>query len=53
MLLFRKNWPMEGLPVSGSHMRLGIFVLPGNTREKAELFGGGNQMPPDVIVSNN
>ena len=50
ILLCRKNVSVEGVPASGSHLRLGVYVLPGNTKEKAQIFSGFHQ--PDIINPN-
>ena len=49
-LLYRNTWPKKGLPdVAGSHMRLGVFVMPEDTREKVDQAGGGNHLQQDVV----
>ena len=50
IFLCRKNVSVEGVPASGSHLRLGVYVLPGNTKEKAQIFSGFHQ--PDIINPN-
>ena len=50
IFLCRKTVSVEGVPASGSHLRLGVYVLPGNTKEKAQIFSGFHQ--PDIINPN-
>ena len=52
LLLYRNTWPEKGAPdVAGSHMRLGVFVMPGNTREKVGQAGRGNHLQQDVVCA--
>ena len=48
-MFYRGTWPKKGSPdVEGSHMRMGVFVMPGNTLEKVGQIGGGNHLRQDV-----
>ena len=50
LLLYRNTWPEKSSPdVAGSHMRLGVFVMPEDKREKVDQAGGDNYLQQDGV----